>query len=193
MNYLSDEQRRQTGWIGVQKCEVVLKRALGSINRSVRVMGILAAGTLFAFASGAFADSAVTQGSRAAGLDACVAPTDDMRRNHMEYLKHQRDRTVHQGVRGSKFGLSGCVDCHAAVESARAVPINAEGQFCQKCHGFASVSIDCFQCHRRIPSQAASLTGSLPAAHQGPRMVMEVPAPEDVSGLRRLMPMAQED
>ncbi len=164
-----------------------------SINRSMRVMGILAAVALFAVASGAFADSAVTEGSRAAGLDACVAPTDDMRRNHMEYLKHQRDRTVHQGVRRSKFGLSACVDCHAAVESTRAVPVNAEGQFCQKCHSFASVSIDCFQCHRRIPSQATSLTGSLPEAHRGPRMVMEVPAPEDVNRLRRLAPKAQED
>jgi hypothetical protein len=28
VNYLSDEQRSQTGWIGVQKCEVILKRAL---------------------------------------------------------------------------------------------------------------------------------------------------------------------
>jgi len=27
-HYLSDEQRRQTGWIGVRKCEVIFKRAL---------------------------------------------------------------------------------------------------------------------------------------------------------------------
>jgi len=194
VNYLSDEQRRQTGWSGVRKCGIMLKRALGLRNRSMRVLGILATGALFAFASGAFADSAVTQGSRAAGLKACVAPTDDMRRNHMEYLKHQRDRTVHQGVRRSKFGLSACVDCHAAVESAKAVPINAEGQFCQKCHSFTAVSIDCFQCHRRIPSQAlAPLTGSLPGAHEGLRMVMEFPAPESASGLRQSTPMAQED
>ena len=68
---------------------------------------MLPAGALCVFASGAVADSAVVQGSRAAGLEACVAPTDDMRRNHMEYIKHQRVRTVHQGVRGSKFSLVG--------------------------------------------------------------------------------------
>ncbi len=167
---------------------------LTSINRAMRVMGILAAGALVAFASGAFGDSAVTQGSRAAGLTACVAPTDDMRRNHMEYLKHQRDRTVHQGVRGSKFSLSGCVDCHAAVQGAEAVPINAEDQFCKGCHDFASVSIDCFHCHRGIPSEVVHpLTGALPVTQEGLRMVMEVPAPETGSGLPQSMPTAQED
>ncbi len=171
MIYLSDEHRRQSGWIGV-----------------------LAAAALCVLASGAFGDSAVTQGSRAAGLSACVAPTDDMRRNHMNYIKHQRVRTVHEGVRGSKFSLVGCVDCHAAVEGGKALPINSEGQFCQGCHSFTSVSIDCFQCHRGIPSQTmVPLSGALPEARGGPRMAMEASAPENAGGLRRLTPMAQED
>jgi hypothetical protein len=34
VNYLNDEQRSQTGWIGVQKCEVILKRALSTVLRS---------------------------------------------------------------------------------------------------------------------------------------------------------------
>ena len=171
MNYLSDEHRRQTGWIGV-----------------------LAAAALCVLASAAFGDSAVTQGSRAAGLSACVAPTDDMRRNHMNYIKHQRVRTVHEGVRGSKFSLVGCVDCHAAVDGGKALPINSEGQFCQGCHDFASVSIDCFQCHRGIPSQPMMpLTGARPEARGGPHMAMEIAAPEGEGGLRRSVPMAQED
>ena len=29
----------------------------------------------------------------------CVEPTDVMRRDHMKFLKHQRDLTVHEGVR----------------------------------------------------------------------------------------------
>ena len=31
---------------------------------------------------------------------ACVADKDVMRRDHMTMLKHQRDATVHEGVRG---------------------------------------------------------------------------------------------
>ncbi len=164
------------------------------MNRSMRLSAALAAGALCVLASAAFGDSAVTEGSRAAGLSACVAPTDDMRRNHMSYIKHQRVRTVHEGVRGSKFSLVGCVDCHAAVEGGEPVPINSEGQFCRGCHGFASVSIDCFQCHRGIPSQTmVPLSGALPGTRGGARMAMDIAAPQDTGGLRRSMPMAQED
>ncbi len=195
MNYLSDEQRGQTGWIGVQKRAVVLKRAFSSVNRSMRLIGALAAGALCALAATAvLGESAVTKGSRAAGLSACVAPTDDMRRNHMNYIKHQRVRTVHEGVRGSKFSLVGCVDCHAAVESGKPLPINSQGQFCKGCHDFASVSIDCFQCHRGIPSRAmVPLSGALPEVRAGARMAMEITAREDAGELRRSMSMAQED
>ena len=49
--------------------------------------------------------SYVKEGSKAAGLDACVEPTDYMRRNHMELIKHQRDVTVHMN----------CFGCHASV------------------------------------------------------------------------------
>ena len=163
-------------------------------NRSMRLIGVLAVGALCVLATAALGDSAVTEGSRAAGLSACVAPTDDMRRNHMNYIKHQRVRTVHEGVRGSKFSLVGCVDCHAAVEGGKALPVNAEGQFCQGCHDFAAVSIDCFQCHRGIPSQPLlPLSGVLPEARRGAPVAMEVAAPEGGGGLRRLMPMARED
>ena len=36
--------------------------------------------------------------------DACVEDTDFMRRNHMELLKHQRDETMLNGVRGLRAG-----------------------------------------------------------------------------------------
>ena len=42
------------------------------------------------------------------------APPEVMRRTHMEMLKHQRDETVHGGVRGARASLVGCVDCHAS-------------------------------------------------------------------------------
>ena len=48
---------------------------------------------------------------------ACVAPTAEMRRDHMKMLLHQRDRTVHQGLREPRFSLKNCVDCHASTQT----------------------------------------------------------------------------
>ena len=84
---------------------------------------------------------------------ACVEPIDDMRRNHMEYILHQRDATVHEGIRTIKHSLAGCIDCHATKNaSGQFVPINAEGEFCQTCHTYAAVKIDCFTCHATVPA-----------------------------------------
>ena len=35
----------------------------------------------------------------------CVEPTEIMRRNHMDFLLHQRDETVLKGVRTQKYSL----------------------------------------------------------------------------------------
>ena len=35
----------------------------------------------------------------------CVEPTGEMRKNHMEMLKHQRDETMHNGIRTKKHAL----------------------------------------------------------------------------------------
>jgi predicted CXXCH cytochrome family protein len=104
-----------------------------------------------------FADaSEVLPGSRAAGLESCVIPdTEDMRRNHMEYLYHRRDQTVHQGIRthgDDVISMRGCVACHAAKnDQDQYVPVNDEGQFCQTCHQRVAVELDCFDCHRTTP------------------------------------------
>ena len=74
----------------------------------------------------------------------CVEPTEDMRRNHMKYILHQRDKTVHQGIRTVKHSLKNCVDCHADPKTSSV--LGQEG-FCSSCHEFASVKIDCFSCH----------------------------------------------
>jgi len=88
--------------------------------------------------------------------DACVAETDFMRRNHMKVLVHQRDDTVVRGIRGEPYSLVDCVDCHTQMsDSGVPVRIDAEGQFCQSCHEYAAVKIDCFGCHAAIPDQAA--------------------------------------
>ena len=44
----------------------------------------------------------------------CIAPVEEMRRNHMDMLKHQRDRTMRQGIRGEPASLNACIECHAS-------------------------------------------------------------------------------
>ena len=94
----------------------------------------------------------VNGNSKATKADACVAPVDEMRRNHMEMIEHQRDITVHQGIRKTDNSLHGCIDCHANVdEQGSHIPVNAEGQFCASCHGFVAAKLDCFSCHATVP------------------------------------------
>lgn len=98
------------------------------------------------------ASSNVVPGSRAAGLNSCVAETGDMRRNHMDYLLHKRNQTVHQGIRTEDFSLNECVACHAGKDnSGEFVPVTEDGQFCQTCHERIAENLDCFQCHRTTP------------------------------------------
>ena len=81
----------------------------------------------------------------------CVEPKDFMRRNHMDLLKHQRDETMHKGIRGKKYSWKGCVECHAATH-----PKVAKGKvrtlypFCAQCHKYAAVKIDCVSCHSPV-------------------------------------------
>jgi hypothetical protein len=83
-----------------------------------------------------------------ASASACVEPVDIMRRNHMKFLLHQRDATVLDGERDSKYSLVGCMDCHNATEPAETVVRYPDPQhFCAGCHLYASVKIDCFECH----------------------------------------------
>ena len=82
----------------------------------------------------------------------CVEPVDVMRRDHMTMLFHQRDRTMYQGERSSPHSLVGCLSCHTQKDSQGTyIPINAPGQFCESCHSYASVNIDCFGCHATRP------------------------------------------
>lgn len=90
--------------------------------------------------------------SKATQLDACVAPVPEMRRNHMEMIQHQRDITVHQGIRKTDNSLHGCIDCHANKdEHDKFIPVNAKGQFCAGCHEYVSAKLDCFSCHATVP------------------------------------------
>ena len=76
----------------------------------------------------------------------CVAPADVMRRNHMDLLKHQRDRTLRQGERGAKYSLNACIECHASKENGSV--LGARENFCESCHSYIAVKLDCFECHQ---------------------------------------------
>jgi hypothetical protein len=84
----------------------------------------------------------------------CVGDPDFMRRNHPDLLKHQRDDTVRQGVRGAAYSLKACVECHAsrATNSVARAPTD----FCVSCHSYAAVKIDCFECHASQPQGKAT-------------------------------------
>jgi len=87
----------------------------------------------------------------------CVEPSAVMRRDHMRFLLHQRDETVHRGIRSKRYSLRECIACHAADDAqGRAIPVNAAGQFCAGCHAYAGVRIDCFECHATTPGVRAA-------------------------------------
>jgi predicted CXXCH cytochrome family protein len=113
------------------------------------------AGALLALAVQAGGSNFVIPGSQAAKEQRCVEPTDFMRRNHMEVIKHQRDATVHGGIRSTKHSLAGCIDCHVARDAqGQVLPVNDEKQFCGACHDFAAVRLNCFDCHATVPTPA---------------------------------------
>ena len=89
----------------------------------------------------------------------CVEPTDEMRRNHMEYILHERDETVYEGIRGSRHSLAVCINCHVPppVENKK-VRVDSEEHFCNSCHTYTAVHIDCFQCHSDQPALMSERT-----------------------------------
>lgn len=84
----------------------------------------------------------------------CVEDVAVMRRNHMEFLKHQRDDTMRRGIRSTKHSLQQCIDCHASRKTGSVVGSNEN--FCQSCHAYAAVKLDCFECHSTKPKAAAA-------------------------------------
>jgi hypothetical protein len=69
-----------------------------------------------------------------------------MRRTHMDRLRHQRDKTMHQGERHAKASLNGCIECHASKSNGSV--LGGTENFCQGCHSYAAVKLDCFECHQ---------------------------------------------
>ena len=114
-------------------------------------LGLLAATAGLAGAASARTPQPVIE--RAAQGTQCVADPAYMRREHMNLLKHQRDDTVRGGIRGAKYSLKDCIDCHASQKSMSVV--KDETNFCVSCHAYAAVKIDCFECHTSKPRSVA--------------------------------------
>jgi len=82
----------------------------------------------------------------------CVEEIGFMRRNHMELLLHQRDDTLHKGIRTKKHSLKNCFTCHIVTDADnQPVTVKDPRHFCRGCHDYAAVQIDCFQCHTSVP------------------------------------------
>jgi len=85
------------------------------------------------------------------GSTECVRPEDEMKKNHMKYILHQRNETMHKGIRTDTFALHECINCH--IEKNSSARFGDSKHFCSSCHNFAGVTIDCFQCHNDRPSE----------------------------------------
>jgi len=102
----------------------------------------------------------------------CVQPESEMRRNHMKYILHQRDETMHQGVRTRQYSLEECVNCHASKnDEGEYLPVNGPDQFCSSCHSYAAVNIDCFQCHATKPVRTSTLQTQSSRNHDAPHLL----------------------
>lgn len=115
--------------------------------------------------------------------DKCVMPTEDMRRNHMKYLKHHRDETMRQGIRTTQFSLKGCVECHASPKNNSVV--GTDDNFCQGCHTYAAVKLDCFECHSTKPKASAAfhpIAGQTPGLAANMRKEMGTASQSTVAG-----------
>jgi hypothetical protein len=116
-------------------------------------LGILAFPVWYNLASGkaAFRPEIVVQTRDMTGSDTCVMETGYMRTSHMILLRDWREAVVRSGDRGFvrsdgrpfQRSLAGtCLDCHSNKKS-----------FCDRCHEYAAVQPDCWNCHVAPPEE----------------------------------------
>ena len=85
----------------------------------------------------------------------CIRPAGWMRENHMHLLMELRDEVVHKGIRREHESLSDCMNCHVSKMADGHYPSPTSREFfCNSCHGYVGVRIDCFSCHSNRPSSA---------------------------------------
>ena len=126
-----------------------------------------------------FGKVAIPDPAKPAQAENCVEPVEVMRRDHMKFLDHQRDATVIDGERGSKYSLVGCMNCHnPATESDEVIRHQDPRHFCTECHAYASVRIDCFECHADrglLQSRQSRLQISGSSAWNSDELSLELP------------------
>ncbi len=117
---------------------------------------------------------AVEGSAKADKLTQCVKPTEFMRRNHMELIKHQRDETVRKGIRATDDRLASCIECHVRHDKqGQPVPVNAPGQFCASCHQYVGEHLNCYQCHSPVPNNPdGAATAAVDSVLSGGRMAL---------------------
>ena len=82
----------------------------------------------------------------------CVRPVAWMRKNHMTLLMRVRYEAVHEGIRNQDESLPGCLSCHVSKLADGTYPAATSKKFfCNACHAYTGVSIDCFSCHNSRP------------------------------------------
>ncbi|HHN66942.1 MAG TPA: hypothetical protein ENK15_02735 [Thermopetrobacter sp.] len=97
----------------------------------------------------------------------CVLPGPEMRRQHMELLKHRRDATMYDGVRGGKVAFAACLNCHAVKgDDGKPVTVKSPQHFCRVCHDYTAVKVDCWSCHVSVPRDGAGKQALRPP-HRG--------------------------
>jgi hypothetical protein len=117
------------------------------LGATALLLGLLISGAVHA---GEASSSRVAQPViEAARGGQCVADPAFMRRNHMKLLKHQRDDTLRGGMRTGAYSLKTCIDCHASKTTNSVAA--SDTNFCQSCHTYAAVKLDCFECHTNKP------------------------------------------
>jgi hypothetical protein len=125
------------------------------------VLATLGFSSLASAGEGLFSPADLPKAKQAYSPDSqCVEPVEVMRRWHMEFIRHQRDKTMHQGIRTSKHSLVGCIDCHVSPGA----DIHSKEHFCTACHSYAAVRVDCFQCHAGTPQLEAVAPPPVPPA-----------------------------
>lgn len=139
-------------------------REMLTFKRGAILAALLAVSTVAVASSDEHASSAgrVAKPVHAEGKgEKCVRDVSYMRRNHMDELKHHRNATMRKGIRTTELSLQGCIDCHADKKTNSV--LGKEG-FCQSCHSYAAVKLDCFECHASKPKAA---TAFHPKVNQG--------------------------
>lgn len=121
----------------------------------IGVIGVIA----LSFGSVAMAELDALDGVAKPKGDKCSIPGEEseIRAHHFQYILHQRDKTMHQGVRTKDSSLKECINCH--VPENTSVRFGDDKHFCSACHIQAGVTIDCFQCHADRP-------GNIPEIHK---------------------------